>query len=85
MSKEIHFCHPEFALFKLGIQLVFLSTLEHLAEVLHMLLQGVTIEQNVIYADNYKVIEPFPENVIHESAKCGGHIGEPEGHHQELI
>jgi len=50
-----------------------------------MLLQGTTIDQNVIYVDDHKIIKPFTENVIHENAKCGGCIGEPKGHHQEFI
>jgi hypothetical protein len=50
-----------------------------------MLLQGATINQNVIYVDDYKIIKPFLENVIHKSAKCGGCISEPKGHHQELV
>jgi hypothetical protein len=47
--------------------------------------QGTTIDQNVIYVENHKVIKPFPKNVIHETTKCGGCIGEPKGHHQELL
>jgi len=85
MSKGVHFRHPEFALLKLGIQLVFPQSLEHLPEVLHMLLQGATIDQNVIYVDDDKVIKPFPENVIHENAKCGGCVGEPKKHHQDFV
>jgi hypothetical protein len=81
MSKEIHFHHPEFALLELSIQLVFPQPLEHLLEVLRMLLQGVTIDQNVIYVDDDEVIKPFLENVVHEGAKCGGCIGEPKRHH----
>jgi hypothetical protein len=50
-----------------------------------MLLQGAAIDQNVIYVDDDKVIKPFSENVIHESAECGRCIGEPEGHHQEFV
>jgi hypothetical protein len=47
-----------------------------------MFLQGATIDQNVVYVDDDKIIEPFLENVIHESAKCGGCISEPKRHHQ---
>jgi hypothetical protein len=43
-----------------------------------MLLQGATIDQNIVYVDDDKIIKPFLENVIHESAKCGGCIGEPK-------
>jgi hypothetical protein len=50
-----------------------------------MLLQGAIKDQNVIYVNDHKIVKPFPENVIHESTKCGGCIGEPKGHHQELI
>jgi hypothetical protein len=50
-----------------------------------MLFQGPTIDQNVVYVDNDKVIKPIPENVIHESAKCGGCVGEPKRHHQEFV
>jgi hypothetical protein len=39
----------------------------------------------IVYVNDHKVIKPFSENVIHESAKCGGCIGEPKGHHQELV
>jgi hypothetical protein len=85
MSKEVHFRHPEFALLELGIQLVFPQSLEHLSEVLHMLLQGAIIDQNVIYVDNDKIIKPFPKNVIHENAKCGECVAEPKRHHQELV
>jgi len=85
MSKEVHFRHPKFALLELGTQLVFPKSLEHLPEVLHMLLQRATIDQNVVYVDDNKVIKPFPKNVIHESAKCGGCVGEPKGHHQEFV
>jgi hypothetical protein len=42
-----------------------------------MLLQGATIDQNVVYVDDHKIIKPFAKNVIHESAKCDGCIGEP--------
>jgi hypothetical protein len=85
MSKEVHLRHPEFTFFKIGIQFVFPQPLEHLLEVLHMLLQGAAIDQNVIYVDDNVVIKPFLRNVIHENAKCGGCIGEPKRHHQELI
>jgi hypothetical protein len=50
-----------------------------------MFFQGAIIDQNVVYVEDYKVIKPFPENVIHESAKCGGGIGEPKGHHHEFV
>jgi hypothetical protein len=50
-----------------------------------MLLQGAAIDQNVVYVNDHKVIKPFPENVILESAKCGGCISEPKGHHQEIV
>jgi hypothetical protein len=50
-----------------------------------MFFQETTIDQNVVYLDDHKVIKPFPENVIHESAKCGGCIGEPKGHHHEFV
>jgi hypothetical protein len=50
-----------------------------------MLFQGATIDQNVVYVNDYKIIKPFPENVIHESAKCDKRIGEPKGHHHELV
>jgi hypothetical protein len=85
MSKEVHFRHPEFSLLELGIQLVFPQSLEHLPEVLRMLFQGATIDQNVVYVNDNKVIKPFPKNVIHESAECGGCIGEPKRHHQEFV
>jgi hypothetical protein len=85
MSKEVHFRHPEFALLELSIQLVFPQSLEHLPEMLHMLLQGATIDQNVVYVNDDKVIKPFSENVIHESAKHGGCVGEPKRHHQEFV
>jgi len=85
MSKEVHFCHPEFALFELCIQLVFPQSLEHLLEVFHILLQGAIVDQNVMYVDDNKVIKPFPENVIYENTKCGGCVGEPKRHHQEFV
>jgi hypothetical protein len=85
MSKEVHFPHPEFAFLKFGKQLVLLQSLEHLPEVLCMLFQGATIDQNVVYVDDNKVIKPFLKNVIHESAECGRCIGEPKRHHQEFI
>jgi hypothetical protein len=50
-----------------------------------MFLQGATIDQNVVYVDDNKVIKPFPENVIHESAKCGGCIGEPKRCHNPTL
>jgi hypothetical protein len=50
-----------------------------------MLLQEATIYQNVVYVDDDKVIKPFLENVIHESAKCGGCVGEFKRHHQEFV
>jgi len=50
-----------------------------------MLLQGAIIDQNVVYVDDDKIIKPFSENVIHESAKCGGCVGEPKRHHQEFV
>jgi hypothetical protein len=81
MSKEVHFRHPEFTFLELGIQLVFLQPLKHLLEVLRMLLQGATIDQNVIYVNDDKVIKPLSENVIHESVECGRCIGEPKMHH----
>jgi hypothetical protein len=46
-----------------------------------MLLQGATIDQNVVYVDDNKVIKSFSENVIHENAKCGECVGEPKRHH----
>jgi hypothetical protein len=55
--------------------------LEHLPEVLHMLLHKVVIDQNVVYVDDDEIIRPFPKNVIHESAKCGECISEPKRHH----
>jgi hypothetical protein len=85
MSKEVHFCHPEFALLELDIQFVFPQSLEHLPKVLHMFLQGASIDQNVVYVDNNKVIKSFSENVIHENAKCGGCVGELERHHQKFV
>ncbi len=85
MSKGIHFRHLEFSLLELGIQLVFPQSLEHLLEVLCMLLQGATIDQNVVYVDDDKIIKPFLENVIQESAECGKCIGEPKRHHQEFV
>jgi len=85
MSKEVHFYHSEFTLLELGIQFVFLQFLEHLPEVLHMFLQGTTIDQNVVYVNDDKIIKPFPENVIHESAKCGRCVSEPKGDHQEFV
>ncbi len=50
-----------------------------------MLLQGATIDQNVVYVNDYKIIKPFSENIVHEGAKRGGCIGEPKGHHQEFV
>ncbi len=50
-----------------------------------MLFHGVAIDQNVVYVYDREIIKPLLENVIHESAKCGGHIGESKGHHQELV
>ncbi len=50
-----------------------------------MLLHRVAIDQNVVYVYDHEVIKPFPENVIHESAKPGGCIGESKRHHQELL
>jgi hypothetical protein len=44
-----------------------------------MLVHGATINQNVVYVDDHKIIKPFAENVIHESAKCCGCIGSPKG------
>jgi hypothetical protein len=81
MSKEIHFRHPEFTFFELSVYFVFFQPLEHLSEMLHMLLHRVVIDQNVVYVYNHKVIKPLLENVIHESAKCGGCIGESKRHH----
>jgi hypothetical protein len=75
MSETIHFYHLEFALLKLGIQFVFLKPLEHPWKVLHMLFHRVVIDQNVVYIDDCKIIEPFSKNVVHECAKCGGCIG----------
>jgi len=85
MPKEVHFQNSKFAFLKLGIQLVFSQPLEHLSKVLHMLLHGVAINQNVIYVDNHKIIKPFSKNVVHEGAKCGRCIGESKRHHQELV
>jgi hypothetical protein len=85
MSKETHFCHPKFAFFKLGIQLVFFQPLEHLPKILHMFLHGITIDQNVIYVYDHKVVKPLLEDVIHECAKHGGCIGESKRHHQKLV
>jgi hypothetical protein len=50
-----------------------------------MLLQEITIDQNVVYVDDDKVIKPFLENIVHESAKCGRCIGEPKRYHQEFV
>jgi len=50
-----------------------------------MFFQGATIDQNVVYVDDHKVIKLFLENIIPESAKCGECIGEPKGHHHEFI
>jgi hypothetical protein len=55
--------------------------LEHLSEMLHMLLHKVVIDQNVIDVYNHKIIKPLSKNVIHEGAKCGRCIGEPKRHH----
>jgi hypothetical protein len=85
MPKEVHLRDSELAFLELGIQLVFSQPLEHLSKVLHMLLHGVAINQNVVYVDNHKVVKPLSKNVIHEGAKCGGCIGEPKWHHQKFI
>ncbi len=85
MFKEVQFRHPEFVFLELGIQLVFPQSLEHLPKVLHMLLQGAIIDQNVVYVDDDKIIKPFSKNVIHESVERGGCISEPKKHHQEFI
>ncbi len=53
MSKEIHFRHPKFTFFKLGIQFVFFQPVEQLLKVLHMFLHGVVIDQNVIGDNDY--------------------------------
>jgi len=58
MSKEIHFCHPNFAFLKLSLQIVFSQPLEHLPKMLHMILHRVVIDQNVIYVNDLKVIKP---------------------------
>jgi hypothetical protein len=68
MSKEVHFCHPKFAFLKLDIQFFFPQPLEHLSEVLHVLLHWATIDQNVIYVYDDEIIKPFSKNVIHENA-----------------
>jgi hypothetical protein len=85
MPKEVYLRDSELAFFKLGIQLVFFQPLEHLSKVFRMLLHGATINQNVVYVDDHKVIKPLSENVIHEGAKCGGCIGEAKRHHQEFV
>jgi hypothetical protein len=85
MSKEIHFSHLKFAFLKLNVQLVFSQPLEHLPDMLHMLLHKITINQNVIYAYDHKIIKPLSKNVIHEGAKCGGCIGESKMHLQKLV
>jgi hypothetical protein len=54
-------------------------------EVLRMFFEGATIDQNVVYVDDHKVIKPLPEDVIHDSAKCGRCIGELKGHHHEFV
>jgi hypothetical protein len=50
-----------------------------------MLLHRVATDQNVIYVYDNKVIIPLLENVLHESAKCVGCIGESKRHDQKLI
>jgi hypothetical protein len=59
MSKEIHFRHPEFAFLELNIQFVFFQPLEHLPEMLHMLLHRVVIDQNIVYVYDHIIIKPL--------------------------
>jgi hypothetical protein len=70
MSKDVHFNHPKFTFLKFGIQFVFFQPLEHLSNLFHMLLHKVVIDQTVVYVYDHEVMKPFPENVIHENAKC---------------
>ncbi len=59
--------------------------MEHLSEMLHMLLHKVSIDQNAVHVYDHKIIKPLLENVIHESAKCDECINESKNHHQELV
>jgi len=85
MPKEVHLRNSKLAFLKLSLQLVFSQPLEHLSKVFRMFLHGIVIDQNVVYVNDHKIIKSLSENVIHEGVKCGGCIGEPKRHHQELV
>jgi hypothetical protein len=84
MSKKIHFHHPKFTFFELSV-LVFFQPLEDLPGMLHMFIHLVTINQNVVYVYDHKIIKPLLENVVDECAKCGECIGESKKYHQEPV
>jgi hypothetical protein len=69
MSKEIHFHHPKFALFKHSIQLFFFQPLEHLSKILHVVLHRVVINQNVVYVTTLALVHNQGKGVARLRAK----------------
>jgi hypothetical protein len=66
MSKEVHFRHPEFA--RVWHTTCFPSIFGTPSEgVPHAPPRNYYKSKCPLYADNDKIIKPFPKNVIHES------------------
>jgi len=66
------------ALLLLNIELIVPQHLEHFSQVSHMLLQGLTIDDNVIKINNNKAVRVRSKYLVHERENVTGELVRPK-------
>lgn len=59
--------------------------LEDLSDLLHMLLHGIRVDQDIIYLDNNKSVKHVFEYIVNECLKDGRTVDKPEWHNEIFI
>jgi hypothetical protein len=58
--------------------------LEDEPNMLQMLVPCAAVDENVVKKYKHKPAEEGTQHVVHQCLECGGGVGEPERHDQEL-
>jgi hypothetical protein len=85
VTQELNFAQPELALAELRIELMFMQSLKHNAEMLFMFFLTFRKDQYIINEDHDKLVQFFHENRVHQVHEVRGGVGQTKEHHQILI
>ena len=84
VTEELDLMLEELALGLLGVEFLLAEDVQHLANMVFVLVESLAEDENVVEEHEDELVEEWTEGLMHQVHERGGGVGQAEGEHEEF-